>query len=654
MPSIITRGAFSAGALGFGASQGQAVYVEDVFSTYLYTGNGSAQTITNNIDLSTKGGMVWIKQRSGTRNNNIVDTVRGGDNMLYTDSTIAQFSLAGLGFSPFSFSSTGYSYSNASVDAESAQTFASWTFRKQPKFFDVVSYSGDGVSGRTVSHALGSTPGMIIIKQINGSNYWVVYNRGLGATKYLTLNTTDAATTGSYIWNDTAPTATDFTLGYSAWVNGVGGTYIAYLFAHDAGGFGAAGTDSVVSCGSYTAPSAGTQLNINLGWEPQFVMVKRSSDIGGWLMMDNMRGMPVPTASEPYLYANSSSSESTYTAFVSPYANGFYITGNASTPEVSYPGSTYIYLAIRRGPMKTPTDATKVFVPVNSTVSTPAFPSSFVADMGIVLDTGGSSFYPNITPRLVSGNFITTSSTNAENSSYPSIFSFNGFQTGWGTSTFTSNYYSMVFGRAPGFFDCVCYSGTGSATTVSHNLGVAPELMIVKRRNGGTGYYWLVYNATLGATKNLWLNLTNASNSSATTYWNNTTPTSSVFTLGTDSDVNDSAGTYVAYLFATCPGVSKVGTYTGTGASQAIACGFSAGARFVLIKRTDSTGDWYVYNTARGMSSGSDPYNFLNISSAEQTGTNYVNSTTGGFTLTASAPAGLNANGGTYIFLAVA
>jgi len=115
-----------------------------------------------------------------------------------------------------------------------------------------------------------------------------------------------------------------------------------------------------------------------------------------------------------------------------------------------------------------------------------------------------------------------------------------------------------------------------------------------------------------------------------------------------------STNTVVAYLFATVAGVSKVGSYTGTGALQTVNCAFTTGARFVLIKRTDSTGDWWTYDSARGITSGNDPYLYVNTTDAEVTGTNYVDTTGVGFQVTAAAPAGLNAVGGTYIFLAIA
>ena len=117
---------------------------------------------------------------------------------------------------------------------------------------------------------------------------------------------------------------------------------------------------------------------------------------------------------------------------------------------------------------------------------------------------------------------------------------------------------------------------------------------------------------------------------------------------------NVSGATYVVYLFATVAGVSKVGSYTGTGSSINVDCGFSSTARFVLIKRTDSTGDWYVWDSARGIVAGNDPYVLANSSAAEVTGTDYIDPYSSGFNITAVAPASLNASGGTYIFLAIA
>ena len=187
---------------------------------------------------------------------------------------------------------------------------------------------------------------------------------------------------------------------------------------------------------------------------------------------------------------------------------------------------------------------------------------------------------------------------------------------------------------------------------MAHNLTAVPELMIVKGRNQASTN-WAVYSSSISNTLTLYLNAT-LGQSSGASYWNSTTPTSSVFTVGNNSDTNTDTYTYVAYLFASCPGVSKVGSYTGTGTTQLINCGFTGGARFVLIKRTDSTGDWFVWDTARGMVPANDPYLRLNSTAAEVTGTDFVDTAATGFEITSTAPAAINASGGTYIFLAIA
>jgi hypothetical protein len=208
-----------------------------------------------------------------------------------------------------------------------------------------------------------------------------------------------------------------------------------------------------------------------------------------------------------------------------------------------------------------------------------------------------------------------------------------------------------MFKRATGFMDVVAYTGTGSATTQAHNLGVVPEMMIIKNRDQADN--WAVYHNGIGPTKNLKLNLTNAEDTDSR-WWDDTAPTDSIFSLSYIGDVNASGENYIAYLFATLAGVSKVGSYTGTAASLDLDMGFAAGARFFLCKRTDSTGDWYVWDSARGIVSGNDPYLLLNSIGAEVTNTDYVDPLNAGFTVTSSASSTVNVSSGSYIFLAIA
>jgi hypothetical protein len=312
--------------------------------------------------------------------------------------------------------------------------------------------------------------------------------------------------------------------------------------------------------------------------------------------------------------------------------------------------------------MKAPTDATTVFnlQAANEPITTPIF-SAGTPPPSLVLHrprTNEAAFGFYWLDRLRGNDVgLRSSNTNAEATGTNPPWLFNSGQKAqvdagafFNNSPIPFVQYSYV--RAPSFFDEVCDTGTGTAKTVTHNLGIAPELIIRKKRSA-SGDNWAVYAAPITASNYLVLNSTGASVGNPNR-WNGTTPTASVFSVGTDGDVNDSGATYVSYLFATCPGVSKVGSYTGTGAAQTINCGFVAGSRFVLIKRTDSTGDWYVWDSARGIIPANDPYLLLNSTAAEVTGTDYVDTTAVGFDITSTAPAAINANGGTFIFLAIA
>jgi hypothetical protein len=135
--------------------------------------------------------------------------------------------------------------------------------------------------------------------------------------------------------------------------------------------------------------------------------------------------------------------------------------------------------------------------------------------------------------------------------------------------------------------------------------------------------------------------------------WNDTAPTSSVFSVGTGGSVNDSGKTYIAYLFATLAGISKVGSYTGTGSTLNIDCGFSSGAKFVLIKRTNDTNNWTLFDTARGIVAGNDPYLYLNTTDAQVNAADYIDPYSAGFSLTGVSSL-TNENGSTYIFYAIA
>ena len=639
------------------------VYVEDVFSTYLYTGTGSTLSINNGVDLSTKGGLVWTKSRNLAGSSHALqDTVRGANNYLQSQTTSANTNLTDINFA---FNSNGFSQNNTYQSFNNTgDTYTSWTFAKQAKFFDVVTWTGNGTNPRNISHNLGSTPGCIIVKRTDVSSNWNVYHRGAAASGYtaeqcyMYFNTTAAVTDNSTFWGDTAPTSTQFTVGSAS--NSNNGTYVAYLFAHDAGGFGASGTDSIIKCGSFTTDGSGN-ATVSLGYEPQWLLLK-STGTQKWVLFDNMRGMPVGANAKELLPNTSGAEADGWTC--SPTATGFNPTGfSAST--------TYIYIAIRRGPMKTPTSGTSIFTPTafsgNDTSGTrSAGLDGF--DLLIAKRTASSTLdwvWLDKLRGLKGDRWLASNSTmyeKAEGGAGDQINTINGQYTQNGINiTKTSNYSYLDAGssdyiwyalkRAPGVFDMVAYTGTGSARTVTHNLGAVPELIILKCRVAT--YEWVVYNKDVGNTKVM--NLQSTGGSYTWSAFNDTTPTSSVFSLGDKIDANQNTYNYIAYLFATLPGVTKVGTYTGNGSSQTINCGFTAGARFIMIKRTDAGGAWYVYDTARGIVSGNDSQLRFNSDGVAATGFDAVDPDNSGFIVNNDATNfPINVNAATYIYLAIA
>ena len=627
-----------------GQAGGAGPDIDEVFSTYLYDGTGSAQTITNGIDLNGEGGLVWAKSRTTGHSPQIYDTARGATYYMETTSTNGSVAEAnGL----TSFNSSGFSMGNDAPLNASGEDFASWTFRKAPKFFTCLTYTGTGPASaaneQQVSHDLGAKPGIVMIKRTDATGDWWVFTDVIdGSNDYAYLNQTAAfGATGNNV-------ATDSVFNVGGVLNTSGATYVAYLFANNNGDgeFGPDGDQDIIKCGAWTGSgSSGTQ--VDLGFEPQWVMVKQASgsSSSGWQIFDVMRGMDVEVNTR--LLANETGAESSYTSGnvpVAPNATGFKVNNSYNYDS----GNTFIYMAIRRGPLAPPAAGTDVFAPViGSGVQSPGFPVDFL--IGLNDRTSTQSYNPFVKTRLLGGvSYLTTSSAAVEASGTDVGFdTMDGLTYSWPNSNAVAWYWK----RAPGYFDVSTYTGNSTAgRTVSHNLGVAPEMMWVKCRSH-SGENWAVYHSALGASKFLELNEASAF-TSGTTRFAGVAPTSSVFSVGQDNSVNGSGKTYIAYLFATLPGISKVGSYTGTGATLNIDCGFTSGARFVLLKRTDSTGEWPVFDTERGIVAGNDPLINLNSTNPEEAFDDLIDPYSAGFSLTSSPM--VNTSGGSYIFYAIA
>lgn len=315
-----------------------ALRPQDVFATSLYTGTGAARSIVNGLDMAGRGGLSWTKKRSAAGNNVIVDTVRGGSRILYPNTTGAEVNSAGT---ISSFNANGYTLGNDDSDLnQNGATYVNWTLLFGPKFCVEVPYTGDGTSGRVIQHGLGIKPGMIIVKRRDaGGTNWAVWHTGFEAG-LLTLNTTNAAVSdpnGSVFGNGSTyilPTQTNFTIGSSSAVNTSGGTYVAYLFAHDPDT-----TNGIVQCGSYT--ENGASQDLALGWQPQLFLVKSAAVISDWFIFDAARGFT--STSSLSLSPNTSAAERSFSSpapFI-PKATGLTISGGF------FNNGTVVFLAIR-------------------------------------------------------------------------------------------------------------------------------------------------------------------------------------------------------------------------------------------------------------------------------------------------------------------
>ena len=212
-----------------------------------------------------------------------------------------------------------------------------YAFKRTPGFFDVVAYSGSN-SAQNISHNLGSKPALIICKRRNSTGNWQVYADvpAGGATKYLMLDDTSTfdTNTNSNRWNNTEPTATQFTVGTYSDLNTSGGTYLAYLFGN---------LDGICKIGEYAG--TGNDITIDCGFNPRFIMIKVSTNSGnGWYVVDYVRG--INAGNDPWLRFNQSNAQITSTDIVDPTSGGFIVQAGGGGRVNDADGRKYLYMAI--------------------------------------------------------------------------------------------------------------------------------------------------------------------------------------------------------------------------------------------------------------------------------------------------------------------
>lgn len=710
----------SSGSFGGSGNSGSFSDSSEVFSTDLFTGTGANNTITNNVDLAGQGGLVVIKGRNNGGRAIFFDTVRGGDKLLAcgnnpNGSSVSISENQGNATTHMnSFNSDGFTVGTDASNYNFNQlntTYVAHTFRRARKFFDIRTYTGNGSTPQTIAHSLDCEVGMMWIKQRNASSDWIVYHRGTGVGGsvnpqgvFLRLNTDGSYVSDSGVWNNTAPTSTHFTVGtgshdfYDA--NAGGGSYIVYLFAHDTD------ADSIIKCGSFQTNSNATTSNQYLenefGFEPTYATFKPIDATYNWNILDEVREMGFGGGS--YLHWNTNDSEVLNNWYqFAPTSKGFIINNKVTTEgQPFYNGKDYIYTVIKRtmpeienvsGTLSGTSGATNVFFPsspVTSTATQPSYTNNGLGtnlapkvDMSLQYDWRGGATLArfNLYARLFGrdnmavGHGIGIGYNGSNFSNYAWTNKNDSITHGYArnVAAWTGDqisFESWNWRRAKGFFDIVIYRGDGTANrAIDHNLGTAPKMMVVKAildgASGTNDAYGYHYN--LGTNKYFFFGQHHGGPTApqGNMYtWANTSPTATQFSVsqaGVWNGTNYTNAIYAAFLFGETSGVTKMGSYTGTGTSAInIDCGFSSGIDAVIIQNISRAEHTYIFDRDRGIVTGQDKY--YRVSGVNSAGLyiasqDVLDQTNSGFQIKPSGSytnSNHNYNGDEYIFYAIA
>ena len=331
------------------------------FQCKLYTGTGSSHAITLDGPTDMQPDMVWWKERTSTDYHTIVDSVRGVTKRIFTNDTGAEDTNAE---SLKSFQSNGFTMGTNTGANHANQTYTAWNWKAGTSFtndasstsvgsidsagsvnttagFSITSYTGTGSAG-TIAHGLGATPAMIIFKNLSRATNWLVYHKGIAATKFLYLNATDQAGTDSGHFNDTEPTSSVFSVGNANGTNYDSEAHIAYCFAEKKG---------YSHFGTYLGNNLADGSFVYLGFKPAFLIIKiTDTQTDGWIMQDNKRDTSNAATSTRFR-ANTSAAEFTSANEIDFLSNGFKCRGDDG--EFNGNGVKYVYMAFAENPFVT-------------------------------------------------------------------------------------------------------------------------------------------------------------------------------------------------------------------------------------------------------------------------------------------------------------
>jgi hypothetical protein len=323
----------------------------DYFNTKLYTGNGSTQSITG---VGFQPDWTWIKSRTTTNSHALYDAVRGATKTLRSNTSGAE---ATSSQSLTSFDSDGFSVGSDGQENGSGRNYASWNWKANgagssntdgsitstvsantTSGFSIVSYTGTG-SVATVGHGLGAVPKMIFFKDRETSVDWGVYAEAIGNGNELYLSTTDSSGANSNAFNSTSPTSSVFTIGTSSRYNPSSKSVIAYCFAEKTG---------YSKFGSYIGNGDSDGSFIYTGFRPAWIMIKKTSSAGSWIIQDNKRDVDNPALIR--LFPDTTDTDTSSTSYSKDFlSNGFKIRNTNGNENTS--GATYIYMAFAAAPL---------------------------------------------------------------------------------------------------------------------------------------------------------------------------------------------------------------------------------------------------------------------------------------------------------------
>ena len=434
--------------------------------------------------------------------------------------------------------------------------------------------------------------------------------------------------------------------------------------------FGENEDQPIIATGKYTGTGSGG-FHITLDWEPQWLLIKRATGgAGGWNIVDSLRGIHTNGNGidpEAIIKADTDAAETNSGNWIGLFPLGF--EHQSSDVQTNNNGSDYIYIAIRRPDpwvQKTPEAGTDVFAVDNGNASTtiPVYDSGFPVDWALVKTVNTQSAV-NMATRQIGAQMLNI----YQGGSYYSADatakwdSRTGWKSGNGSAGDGTDFYSWMWKRYSGF-DMMTYQGTGQRMDIPHNLGQKPQMMWVKATNSySAGNNFCIYHKDIdpsgGAPRGYAMNMKNTAREQDWTFWGNEygDPDSGCFHVKTSSRTNQNGYRYQWIGFASATDVdgnpiSKVGGYTGTGsAGNAQNIGFLP--RLIIYKTSQSTYQWYLFDSARGLHTINQKDLELNYSSAQTDKNYFTTSSTGfGFTTDGSQGAGPNQSGYQYIYYA--